>query len=607
MRDVALDDPGVDRHFAVVGVGASAGGLDALVKLFSFAGVGDGIAWVVVQHLSLEHKSLMPELLGRHTLMPVVQATDGIELKADMVYLMPAQQDMTLSAGRLLMQNRKENAGVHHPIDFFFASLAAELGPRSAGVVLSGTGRDGAQGVLAIHEAGGVVVAQSPATAGFDGMPNAAIESGGVDMVAPPEQIAAHITENLLGLSSKSDALILREIVARLSRAGSVDFSQYKSPTLFRRIQRRMEDLGITELRAYLDRVTAEPPELERLGQAMLIGVSSFFRDTHPFERLSEVLPSLWAVPGFDGTLRAWCPACASGQEAYSIAIVVAEAAERANVNVRLRLFATDVDQYAIERASAGLFDDEAALGLSPERRARWFEEVDGGIRVRRSLRQSIVFGVHNALRDPPFSKLDLVSCRNFMIYLQPQAQRNLLTRCAAALRPGGLLMLGASETLGDLADSFDVVNSRARIHRRRAGTIRSEPLGAPLRARSGESSELRRIIDEAYRNLVKLDSPLSLVLSATGGIIHTTGDAHPFFALPIGQASLDAVRLARGSLSTLLSAGLARSRREVSVVEYRGVDVRLAEGEDPVRLDVRIVPLAAVPAPHYLLTSTRP
>ncbi|MEQ1564752.1 MAG: chemotaxis protein CheB, partial [Myxococcota bacterium] len=589
----------------VIGVGASAGGLDALVKLFAAAPPRSGLAYVVVQHLSAEHKSLMPELLGRHTTMPVVRATDGSALEPDTVFLMPAQQDMTLTGGRLRLQAR-QGAGTHHPIDGFFTSLAAAHGSRAVGVVLSGTGRDGTHGVEAIHGAGGLVVAQDPRTAGFDGMPTSAIDTGVVDAVLDPAQIGPYVVEQLLGDTNENSTL--REIVGRLSRASPIDFGQYKTPTLLRRVQRRVQELGLTGLPAYLDHVTSQPAELDRLAQEVLIGVSSFFRDGRPFELLEHLLPSLLA-PGAAEPLRGWCIGCSTGQEAYSLAIVAAEVGRLGERPVRLKLFATDVDPLAVEKASTGLYADDLTTQVPADRLARYFDRVEGGRKISRDIRQMVVFSVHNSLRDPPFSRLDLVTCRNLLIYLQPHAQKTLLSRCALALKPGGLLLLGGSESLGDLAEAFEVVDARAKLYRRRAGGLRLDVFttGAlPAATRRSEPPEHRRVVDEAYRALARLDAPTSVVLNGQGAIVHTTGDVRAFFSIPVGTTTLDGVRWARGSLGTLLSAALARARREVATVEYRGIDLRL-DDDDTARVDLRVVPLAeGLSAPHFLVSVRR-
>ncbi|MBX7079222.1 MAG: response regulator [Nannocystaceae bacterium] len=599
----------------VIGIGASAGGLDALVKFFSAAPSRTGAAYVVVQHLSAEHRSLMPELLARHTTMPVLRATDDMPLAPDTVFLMPPQQDMSIVDGRLRMQPRQEG-GVHHPIDFFFTSLAASLGPRAAGVVLSGTGRDGTNGAMSLHESGAIVAAQDPTTASFDGMPSSVVNSGIADFVLPPERLPEAIVQALQGngipdSGPEADAHALNRIVSVLSRDTRIDFTEYKSGTLARRVHRRQHELGLADVSAYRDYLLDHPAELQRLGCEVLIGVSSFFRDPGVFEKLaSDAIPQILGQDRFDGTVRAWVPGCSSGQEAYSVAMLLLEAIEQLDTGIRVKVFATDVDASAVERGANGIFSFDVAEQISPARLTRFFQRTHDGWRVVRSLRQSVVFSVHNALRDPPFSRLDLITCRNLLIYLQASAQRNLMARCAMSLKLGGFLALGPSEALGEISSLFDVVDARAKLFRRRAGSLPAGVIApatgwSPTRSSAPtELSEQLRAVDEAYRELARLDSPVSLVLDPAGQIVHATGDTREFFSLPVGRVSLDAVKLARGGLSTLLSAALARVQRERKAVEYGDIDVRLEQGT--ARLGIRVVPLTEASFSGYVVVSVR-
>ncbi len=599
----------------IAGIGASAGGLDALVRLVSAAPTHTPVALVVIQHLSPDHKSLMPELLARRTSMPVALAETGMTPNAGTVYVMPPQQDLTLEEGRFRLWPRREGT-VHHPINMFFESLSNALGTRAIGVVLSGTGRDGTQGALAIHAAGGLVYVQEPSTAGFEGMPTSAIEAGIADAVLAPEKILEAVCRVCeIGpepTGAELEASALRTIIALLSRRQHIDFTVYKTGSLKRRAERRCQELGYHDLSEYVAYLVEHPEELERLAREVLIGVSSFFRDPDTFALLEESeLPRLIRASDFDGTLRAWSVGCSTGQEPYSIAMLLVEGAEALGYPAQIKVFATDVDPLAIERAGAGVFPQAIQDELRPSFLSRFFHPTHEGYRVDRGLRQAVIFSVHNALRDPPYSRLDLVTCRNLLIYLQPAAQRDLLARLAVALKPGGILVLGSSETLGDVSDAFDVVNARARIYRRRPGRLRADLYGAGVLASSGyrrahqaEIPEQRRVLDEAYRTLARLDSPVSLVLNPIGQVIHTTGDVKEFLSIPVGSATLDIVQMARGSLSTLLATSLAVARRDGKVVEYTDVEVLL--DEQPTRMSVRIVPLDPTDRPHHLVSLRR-
>lgn len=597
----------------VVGVGASAGGLDALVRCFAAAQQERNVAFVVVQHLSPDHKSLMAELLARRTALSVTVVEDGVAPRGGTIYVLPSQHEVTMVGDRLRLTPRKES-GIHHPIDAFFGSLAASHAARAIGVVLSGTGRDGTQGAMAIHAAGGLVYAQEPETAGFDGMPLSVIQTGVADAVLAPERIVPAIYEVVRttgAVTSAEQAHLgsLRHLIAMLSRHQHIDFTHYKTATLDRRARRRQQELGLATLEDYVDHVSHDARELDRLVTEILIGVSAFFRDPEAFEVLDRTLLSMLRSTDFDGTFRAWSCGCSTGQEAYSLAITIGEAAERLGVSAELKLFATDVDRLAIERASAGVFGAEVAQQVSEARLDRYFHRTASGFQVERSLRQNVVFSVHNALRDPPFSRLDLVSCRNLLIYLQPSAQRELLARCAMALKPGGILLLGSSETLGEVVEAFEVIDANQRIYRRRPGRVRQDLIhlgsSGATASRRGERPEQRRLVDEGYRVLAKLDSPATLILNPEGMVIHTTGDVSEFFSIPVGAASLDAVRLAKGSLSTLLSVALANARRESQVVEYADVEVR--PDDAVVRLRIRVAPFSeAAGPPHFLVSLGR-
>ncbi|HET9955254.1 MAG TPA: chemotaxis protein CheB [Polyangiaceae bacterium] len=597
---------------AVVGLGASAGGLDALSEFFASTPPFTGMAFVVVQHLSPDYKSLMPELLARHTAMPISRVQHGMRIEPNTVYLMPAQRDMSVVDGRLHLQDRAEG-GLHHPIDFFFCSLAA-LGERAVGIVLSGTGSDGTRGCKEIHRRGGLVLVQEPGTAAFDGMPASAIEGGKPDHVLSPQRMAQVILERVgedvgARVNEVRESAALERLIGLMSQVTQIDFSIYKPATLVRRSQRRMQELGLQDWDAFVEFMQQHSPEVERLAHEALIGVSSFFRDAAAFDFLqSEVLPHLLKTDSFDGSLRAWCAACSTGQEAYSLAITAFDVAESLSVPLKLKLFATDVSPRAIELASSGVYSRELDKQVRSERLSRYFQPCRAGYQVVRSLRQAVVFSVHNLLRDPPFSRLDLVSCRNLLIYLQPHAQRNVLTRLALALRPGGILFLGSSENIGDLGDSFEALDARGRIYRRKPTALRSyvstSGFYSTRRAANAEPQEQRRLIEEAYRTLVQLDSPVSVIINDQNRIVHTTGDAGEFFALPVGDASLDILHLARGNLSTLLSAAIAKGRRDQRAVEYADVDLRL--GTERARLDLRVVPLGDSAAGRHQLVSIR-
>ncbi|MBL9022492.1 MAG: response regulator [Myxococcales bacterium] len=593
-------------------MGASAGGLDALVSAFGHTRPRDDVAFVIVQHLAAEHETLLPEVLSKRTRLPVVAADDGAELAGGSVYVMRSSHDLLLSGGRFRCTSRTESSP-HHPVDTFFSSLAEDRGPSAIGIVLSGTGRDGTLGAGAIRDAGGLVFVQEPATCGFDGMPRSVIDSGAANKVLAPDELidavyeAADLASSDRVAHDEEDAV--RALTSLLSRAGPIDFEHYKPGTLLRRARNRQHDLGFDDLGSYVDFVSRTPDELARLEREALIGVSSFFRDAEAFELLERLaLPPLFRTADYDGTIRAWTCGCSAGQEAYSLAISVSEAAKQAGVINSLKLFATDIDRHAIARASAGVFDSEVQAEIPSGRLDHYLTRTPTGFRVSTALRSNVVFSVHDALRDPPFSRLDIVSCRNLLIYLQPSAQRRLLARFASALKPGGILFLGGSESSADLAEAFDVVDARWRLFRRRPGPLRAElralSFGASV-GRSANPSDAPSLVDVAQRALVRLDSPPTLVVDESGVLLHTTAPVNEFFRLPLGSASLNIVKLARGSLGTILSVALANARRSNEAVEYEDVEVRTDEGES-VRVYLRVAPFTDAACSVFYLVSIR-
>ena len=504
--------PRTQKAFPIVGIGASAGGLEALELFLKHVPAGSGMAFVIVQHLDPTHKGIMVELLQRTTPMPVVQVKDRLKVEPDRVYVIPPNKDMSILHGVLHLLDPAAPRGLRLPIDFFFRSLADDRQDRSIGVILSGMGSDGTLGLRAIKEKAGVVFVQAPASAKFDGMPRSAIDAGLADVVAPAEELPGRIIAYLKhapliarpdpSLEGKTQSALEKVFILLRTQTGH-DFSLYKKSTIYRRIERRMGLHQIDKIATYVRFLQENPQEMELLFKELLIGVTSFFRDPPAWEQLKdEVIPALLAAHPNGGVLRAWAPGCSTGEEAYSLAIVFKEALEQVKPagNFSLQIFATDLDRDAIDKARAGVYPANIAADVSPERLRRFFVQEEHGYRVGKEIREMVVFAPQNVIMDPPFTKLDLLVCRNLLIYLAPELQKKLLPLFHYSLNPGGILFLGSAETIGAFTDLFAPLAGKTRLYRRldsllRAGTGRIPLLVFPRSAgcceRSATGAEL--------------------------------------------------------------------------------------------------------------------
>ena len=465
--------------FPVVGIGASAGGLAAIEAFFAalHAGPESAMAFVVVQHLDPDHDSLLVDLVKGFTQMPVHRVEEGMVMQPNSAYVIPPGRDMALRDGRLHLLEPGAPRGMRLPIDFFFRSLAQDQGERAIGIVLSGTGSDGTLGLKAIKEAGGMAMAQAPESAGYDGMPRSAIATNLVDYVLPPDEMPKQLlayVQRAFGQPAKARASTpgpegaLQKVFGILRTHTGHDFSGYKRTSIQRRIERRMAVTQINRLDDYVRYLQANPLEVETLFRELLIGVTNFFRDPQAYATLAEqVIPDLCARSS-DAGVRVWVPACSTGEEAYSLAILLQEYLDAAKQRCPVQIFATDIDAEAIERARAGVYSHGIAADVGPERLARFFTQEDGGYRIRKSIRDTVVFAKQDILKDPPFSRLDLISCRNVLIYLDGEAQKKIMKLFHYALNRGGYLFLGNSETIGGALDLFADVDKKWRIFRRR-------------------------------------------------------------------------------------------------------------------------------------------
>lgn len=606
---VASDDS--KDECCIVGVGASAGGLEALQRFFDHVPPEGDLAFVVIQHLSPAHKSLMVDLLARHTTMAVVPAEQGLAVRRNTVYLLPPGKTLSIEDGRLQLSSKEGTSGITLPIDIFFTALARDQGNRAFGVVLSGTGSDGTRGAMAIKAAGGFIAVQNPESAQFDGMPRSAIAIGKVDAVLPPDDIparlAAHAREALQRTrpprdSDSDDGSVpdpVAQIVTAVRAATGVDFSHYKLATLLRRIDRRMHTAGIGHIEEYAALLRRNNAEAVSLYKEMLIGVTRFFRDEAAFRALAErVLPAIIGNRQPNEMVRVWVCGCATGEEAYSIAILFVEAMERLGRVVDVKIFATDIDQDSIEFASTGEYSATIADDVAPQRLARFFLARGERYVVSRELRRMVVFAVHNITRDPPFTKIDLISCRNLLIYMEAPLQRKVLGLFQYALRQSGHLFLGTSESLGDLAGDFHTVDGRSKIYQSlRVGSFRVSrsllPRPSPAAVPQGPSAlplagEDGAAIDEAIATLLKAYVPPSLLISEQMAILHVFGDASPYLRVPEGEASLNVLKMLPGSVAMVAGTALSRCFRTGEEFALANIPVKDREGLGAVSLRVR-------------------
>ena len=578
----------IDTGLVAVGIGASAGGLEACRKLLSALPADTGMAFVLVQHLDPTHESLMVDLLAGYTAMSVVQVSDGLRLEPDRLHVIPPGFYLSVTDGLLHLSPPADRHGARHAFDFLLRSMAKDFGSRAICIVLSGTGSDGSLGVRAIKAAGGLVIAQDPSEAGFSGMPRNAVETGSVDLVLPLAEIPAVLLDRArhgpsLGTAGSIGAPDrLAEIVALLRTRTPHDFTPYKPGTLRRRIERRMGMLAIApeDTDRYLDRLVGDPAEVDLLAKDLLINVTRFFRDPAVFARLrNEIAPEMIAARPPEHPLRIWVAGCSTGEEAYSLAMVFQEAITESGRNIRLRVFASDVDADAVAVAREGLYPTTIETDVSAERLARFFTRDDQGLRVGQDLRSKVVFTVQDVLSDPPFSRMDLISCRNLLIYLGQQAQYKVMALFHFALVEGGLLLLGGTESLGEVGDRFEVEFKSERIWRR---VGRGRPVdhhlvpnfsnAGRLVERSGDIQSLSRqgSLAELCRHMVmERFAPAAVLIDTAGQCLYSIGPTERFLRVAPGWPSRDLIDMTPPTLRTKLRAAIHRAgeKRKHTVV----------------------------------------
>jgi two-component system CheB/CheR fusion protein len=592
-----------NHSFPIVGIGASAGGLEAFSELLRALPTDTGMAFVLVQHLSPSHPSQLAEILSRTTTMPVMEVHDEPQVQPNQVYVIPPNRDMIILEGSLRLFPRKDTRGQHRPIDSFLRSLADDQGHRAIGVILSGTATDGTFGLQEIKAAGGITFAQD-ATAQNDSMPRSAVAAGCVDFVLPPAEIAREICRiarhpYVAPLASQAETPAatpdFTEILHILRAATGVDFTQYKTSTLGRRISRRIVLSKTDGPQAYARFLRNNLVELEALQQDILINVTSFFRDPETFETLKEkVFPKLFAGRSKNQPLRVWVLGCSTGEEAYSLAMALTEFSETQGGDVPIQVFATDLNAMSVEKARVGTYSREIAHDVSPDRLRRFFVKADGQYRVNKTIRGMCIFARHNALSDPPFSQIDLLSCRNLLIYLGPALQQRVVPLLHYALKPSGFLLLGASETIGSYRNLFEVEDGKHKIFFKKPGTYRltfglsaaDQPTrlhGKPTRAASGGSEMLK----EADRILLARHVPPSVLIGANLDVLQFRGDTGLYLAPASGKASFNILKMAREGLPVALRSSINKAKKTQSAVREDRLRVRSNGGHREVGLEV--------------------
>ena len=605
-----------EADFPIIGIGASAGGLEALELFLGNVPEKSGVAFVVVQHLDPTREGIMVELLKRATVMPVFQAQEHTAVQPDCVYLIPPNKDMSLFHGVLHLFDMAAPRGLRLPIDFFFRSLADDRQERSIAVILSGMGTDGTIGLKAIKERSGVVFAQDPTSAKFNGMPKSAIGTGLVDVVAPVEElpfkIIAYLKHKPLmidrsepALADKDDSAFEKIIILLRSQTGH-DFSLYKKTTVCRRIERRMGIHQIDKLATYIRLLQENPQELQLLFKELLISVTSFFRDPEVWEQLKEqVFPELFSGRAPHQPLRAWVPGCSTGEEAYSLAIVFKEALEHLEptTNFPFQIFATDLNRDAIEKARQGFYTANIAADVSPKRLRRFFIQDEHGYRVAQEIREMVVFAPHNIIMDPPFTKMDILSCRNLLIYLTPKLQKKLLALFQYSLNPGGILFLGSAETTGSFSDHFVPLEGKGRLYRRLESSLRSEFFEFPSSLYPVFPGALETAVThpQAQKHIPNLEeladqlillhyAPAAVLVNDRGDILYTRGRTGKYLEPAAGKANWNIFAMVHAGLRYKLSSAFQKALRQNSLVTMKYLEIDTDSGKHTV--DVTLQPL---------------
>lgn len=591
----------------VVGIGASAGGIEALIRLFEAMPSDCGMAFLVVMHLDPTRESGLSHVLGQHSTMTVAEASDGIAIQPDHIYVIPPATSLTVEDGTMRLNEPAERRGARYPIDRLFESLAMHRRGRAVCIVLSGSGSDGTEGLKEVKAEGGCILVQAPSTARFDAMPQSAIAAGLADHVLAPEDMPemllhfvghAYASGSDLSAGGSAEDGSIDPVLTLLRTSAGHDFGLYKRSTLTRRIHRRMGLCNLRHIKDYVGFLLSQPGELETLARDLMINVTRFFRDAEAWATLdTTVLAPLVAARDCGSALRLWVPACATGEEAYTLAMLLLDRAEAAGKRFDIKLFATDSRDDNLEMARAGLYSEGAVTAIPMRLLERHFDKHGENFRVKEDLREMVVFAAHNLLRDPPFSQIDLVSCRNLLIYLDPEAQRRALALMHFALRQGGTLMLGNSESVSGRQDLFETLSKKWRIFRRLGPTRhdildfpllpgRTRPINDKEMAMPGTGRPQQRIVDVAQRALLERFAPPSVMIERNGQVVWIHGSTGAYLEPPPGEPNRDILAMARHGLRAKLRHAMREAVAEARSVEFRA-RIRQDHGEQTVAVTV--------------------
>jgi chemotaxis protein methyltransferase CheR/two-component system CheB/CheR fusion protein len=602
-----------DNTPLIIGIGASAGGLEALEQFLSHIPVGNNAAFVVIQHLDPTKRALLPELLQRITPMPVVQAGNRMKVNPNCVYVIPPNKDLSILHGKLYLLDPAAPRGLRLPIDFFFQSLADDRHEQAVAVILSGMGSDGTLGLRAIKKNGGLILVQTPESAKFDAMPLSAINAGLADIVATPQELwngifsylshkprGGHIAPELVREHQSQSALNQIAILLR-ERTGN-DFSLYKKSTIYRRIERRMMAHQIDAIADYAHYLRDNTQELDLLFKELLIGVTNFFRDPAVWELLkTSAIPALLTKYPTGRTLRAWVPACSTGEEAYSLAIIFKEVVGQNQLQhlFKLQIFATDLDQDAIERARQGFYPAKIAADISSERLKRFFVDEDDGYRIKKEIREMVIFAQQNIFIDPPFTKLDLLSCRNLLIYFDSKLQKKLIPLFHYALATHGILLLGHSETIGEFTSLFTTLDSPLRLYQRSDYGLSPADIDFPTKylpvtsvtqqetAMTPPALNLQKSVDQL---LLQDYTPAAAVVNSSGDILYINGRTGKYLEPPAGKVNWNIHAMARDGLRHEITDALNKAQHQSEAVYLSGLTVATDTGTQTINLTVQAI-----------------
>lgn len=594
--------------FPIVGIGSSAGGLEALVAFLSNVPENSGLAFVIIQHMEQTRKGILAELLQGATTMKVIQVYESTSVQPDCVYVIPPNKEMSIQHRVLHLFDFIVPRTLHLPIDFFFQSLADDQQERSIGVILSGMGTDGTSGLRSIKEKGGVVFIQEPSSAKFDCMPRSAIEAGLADVVSPVETLPSKIVsylehKPLLGRADQdqTDKVLssFDNIMIMLRSQTGHDFSSYKKNTVYRRIERRMGIHQIDGIATYVRFLQKNPQELELLFKELLIGVTSFFREPMEWELLKDkVIPELLAERAPSNTLRVWVSGCATGEEAYSLAIVFREVLDQLtpSQDFTMQIFATDLDRDAIDKAREGVFPANIAEDMSAERLNRYFTKVDRGYQVVKTIRDMVIFAQQNMIKDPPFTKIDILTCRNLLIYLNAELQKKLMPLFHYSLNPGGFLFLGSAEAVGNFTDLFKALNRKSRLYQRLQPLLQTEPVEFPTSFAPAQSATnqpsvtVQNIQSLADKLILQYYSPPTVLVNGKGDILYITGRTGKYLEPAAGKVNWNIFAMAREGLNYKLSNTFYKALQQKETVTFKNAVVKNEGGLQMV--DITVNPL---------------